>query len=56
MHLFETDEGDKWVCIWCGKEKYDEIIENKWEHIFDKEDPTLRCFFCNKGDYNFDED
>lgn len=27
MHLFETEEGDKWVCITCGNEKNDMIEE-----------------------------
>ena len=33
MHLFETESGDKWVCVACGKEKVEEINENGWAEI-----------------------
>ncbi len=29
MHLFETEEGDKWVCVTCGNEKNDMIEKKK---------------------------
>lgn len=55
MHLFETEEGDKWVCIVCGEEKQEMILEKNWEWIFDKEDQTLRCSLCGHGDYEVED-
>ncbi len=55
MHLFETKEGDKWVCITCGQEQADMIEEKKWEWIFDKDDQTLRCSLCKGPDHDFDD-
>lgn len=55
MHLFETKEGDKWVCITCGKEETKMIEELDWEWIFDKDDPTLRCSLCKRSDFDFDD-
>ncbi len=54
MHLFETDEGDIWVCVTCGREREQEIISLKWEYIFDKDDPELRCKLCSRPDYEID--
>ncbi len=55
MHLYETEEGDKWVCITCGVEKESMIKVKKWEWIFDKGDQTLRCSLCNQPDYDFED-
>ncbi|MCP3889671.1 MAG: hypothetical protein GY702_12470 [Desulfobulbaceae bacterium] len=55
MHLFETEEGDKWVCITCGEEKKDMIMEKKWEWIFDKHDMVLRCALCGHPDFDFED-
>lgn len=55
MHLFETEDGDKWVCITCGNEKNDMIEEKKWEFIFDKHDQTLRCSLCGHPDYDYED-
>ena len=55
MHLYETEEGDKWVCITCGVEEEKMIKANKWEWIFDKEDMTLRCSLCKRPDYDYDD-
>ncbi len=55
MHLFETEEGDKWVCINCGVEEESMIKEKKWEWIFDRHDQTLRCALCGNSDYDFDD-
>jgi hypothetical protein len=55
MHLFETEEGDKWVCIACGIEQAQSIEEKNWEFIFDKDDPMLRCSFCGQGDYEIED-
>lgn len=55
MHLFETDEGDKWVCITCGQEQAQLIEEKKWEYLFDKDSPMLRCSFCGQGDYEIED-
>ncbi len=55
MHLFETEEGDKWVCVHCGREREQEIIDKKWEYIFDKEDPVLRCSLCGHGDFEYED-
>jgi uncharacterized Zn finger protein len=55
MHLFETEEGDRWVCITCGQEKAEIIEEKKWEFLFDKDSPLLRCVFCGQGDYEIED-
>ena len=55
MHLFETEEGDKWVCITCGAEEEAMIKEKGWEWIFDRHDQTLRCALCGNSDYDFDD-
>ncbi len=55
MHLYETEEGDKWVCIACGKEEAEMIENKKWEFIFDKDDPTLRCSLCKAPDFDYDD-
>ncbi|MGL1931518.1 MAG: hypothetical protein OCC45_07115 [Desulfotalea sp.] len=55
MHLFETEEGDKWVCITCGMEKEDMIREKKWEYIFDNGDQTLRCALCGQPDFEIED-
>lgn len=55
MHLFETEEGDKWVCITCGVEQEEMITAKKWEWIFDREDQTLRCSLCGHPDYDIDD-
>jgi rubredoxin len=55
MHLFETEEGDRWVCISCGKEHVQLIKEKNWEYIFDKDNPMLRCSFCAQGDYEIED-
>ena len=55
MHLFETEKGDKWVCITCGVEEESMITEKKWEWIFDKHDQTLRCSLCGHPDYDFED-
>ncbi len=55
MHLFETDNGDKWVCAPCGQEQAQLIEESKWEYIFDKDNPMLRCNFCGQGDYEIED-
>ncbi len=55
MHLYETEEGDKWVCITCGVEEESTIKAKKWEWIFDKADQTLRCSLCKLPDYDFED-
>lgn len=55
MHLFETEEGDKWVCITCGVEEEAMIKDKKWEWIFDRHDQTLRCSLCGHPDYDYED-
>lgn len=55
MHLFETDDGDIWVCITCGQEREEEIRAKNWEYIFDKDDPVLRCKLCGGPDYDMED-
>ena len=55
MHLFETEEGDKWVCVTCGQEKAETIKEKDWEWIFDRHDQTLRCDLCGHPDFEIDD-
>ena len=54
MHLFETEDGDVWVCVACGKEREAEIKSWNWEHIFDRDDPLLRCKLCGRPDYEYE--
>lgn len=56
MHLFETKDGDIWVCSFCAKESAEEKVNSgEWEWIFDKEEPTLRCSICKGPDFEFDD-
>jgi rubrerythrin len=55
MHLFETEDGDKWICINCGVEAEPMITEKGWEWIFDRNDQTLRCSLCGHSDYDFED-
>ncbi len=55
MHLFETEEGDKWVCIACGQEERKAIEDKGWEYIFDRDDPELRCVLCGNGDFEYED-
>ncbi len=55
MHLFETENGDKWVCVACGQEKVEYIKEKGWEYIFDRDDPVLRCVLCGNGDFDYED-
>ena len=55
MHLFETEEGDRWVCVSCGQGQAQLIEEKNWEYIFDKDNPELRCSFCGQGDYEIED-
>lgn len=55
MHLFETEKGDIWVCVHCGRQREQEIKAKKWEYIFDKDDPELRCQLCGGPDYEIED-
>lgn len=55
MHLYETEKGDRWVCIVCAEVEQQMIEDKGWEHIFEEEDQTLRCALCGKGDYDVDD-
>ena len=55
MHLFETEDGDIWVCVNCGREREAEIRAKDWEYIFDKDDPTLRCHLCKGPDFEVED-
>jgi len=55
MHLFETEDGDIWICVTCGREKEAEIRAKDWEYIFDRDDPTLRCHLCKGPDYEIED-
>jgi hypothetical protein len=55
MHLFETKEGDKWVCVACRFEQADKIEREKWEWLFDKYDQILRCTICGHPDYEIED-
>ena len=55
MHLFETKEGDKWVCITCRPEQAERIELDQWEWIFEKHDQTLRCSICGHPDYEIED-
>lgn len=51
MHLFETEDGDIWVCVNCGRDHEEEIKNKDWEYIFDRDDPELRCKLCGGPDF-----
>ncbi|GAB6191746.1 hypothetical protein JCM39068_14950 [Desulfocastanea catecholica] len=55
MHLFETEDGDKWVCVTCGVEEEPMIREKNWRWCFDKHDQTLRCSLCGHPDYDIED-
>ncbi len=55
MHLFETKEGDKWVCVACGQQQAKFIEDEQWEYIFDQDNPMLRCSLCGQGDYEIED-
>lgn len=55
MDLFETQDGDKWVCITCRDELAESIKQEKWEWIWEKDDPTLRCSICHHFDYEIED-
>ena len=55
MHLFETKDGDKWICITCRYEQADKIEQNKWEWILENHDQTLRCSICGHPDYEIED-
>jgi rubrerythrin len=55
MHLFETEDGDIWVCVTCGREREEEIRAKSWEYIFDRDDPVLRCKLCGGPDYEIED-
>lgn len=55
MFLFETEEGDKWVCKFCCQEQEESIKEKKWEFIFNNDDPVLRCALCGQGEFDYED-
>lgn len=55
MHLFETEDGDIWVCVTCGREREEEIRAKNWEYIFDRDDPVLRCKLCGGPDFEVED-
>jgi len=55
MHLFETENGDRWVCSLCASEEEEMIKEKKWVYIFDRHEPTLRCSLCKHPDIDYDD-
>jgi len=55
MFLFETEKGDKWVCIHCVQEQEDMIKEKSWEYILEDDDPTLRCSLCKQGEFDYED-
>jgi uncharacterized Zn finger protein len=55
MHLFETDAGDRWICITCAEEEAEMIQEKGWEWILSREDQVLRCTICGHPDYDFED-
>ncbi len=55
MYLFETEAGDKWVCLACVQEHEQKILQKRWEFIFEKDEPELRCAFCGRGDFDFED-
>jgi hypothetical protein len=55
MHLFATEEGDKWVCIHCRLSEKEMLSEKEWQWIFDRDDQTLRCTLCGHPDFDYDD-
>ena len=55
MHLFETKDGDRWVCAYCKKEQKQMLEDDEWEYLFDKDDPMLRCALCRHPDIEVED-
>lgn len=55
MHLYETKDGDIWICINCQTKETEMIEELNWEWIFEKDDATLRCALCKGPDFDFED-
>ena len=55
MHLYETNEGDRWVCQYCAREERDMIAEKSWEYIFERDEQDLICHLCGKPEYTPDD-
>ena len=51
MHLFESESGDRWVCVHCAREEEEMIRKGGWEHIFDRDEQDLICSICGNPEY-----
>ena len=55
MQLWETDNGDKWLCADCLDELKDRSKKGSWRMVFDRLDPELRCAHCGLGDVDVED-
>ncbi len=55
MYLFETQEGDRWVCISCARDESENIKKDGWELVMEKDEPMLRCSLCKGPDYEMED-
>lgn len=55
MELWETDEGDRWICVHCQKDIKQEPDKAGWRKVLERDDPELRCFQCGHGEFDFED-
>ena len=55
MQLFDTPNGDKWICEECKAEINEQVINEKWRMVFDRLDPMLRCAICGHSDIEIED-
>ena len=55
MHLFESKDGDRWVCEYCAREEAEMIKNEGWEHIFDRDEQDLICSMCGNPQFTHDD-
>jgi len=51
MHLYESKEGDRWVCRHCVLEEADMIKAENWEYIFERNEQDLICSLCGEPEF-----
>ena len=55
MQLWETKNGDKWLCAECKAEIEDQVVREGWRMVFDRLDPMLRCAICGHCDIEIED-
>jgi len=55
MQLWDTPNGDKWLCEECKAEIKEQISKEEWRMVFDRLDPMLRCAICGHCDIEIED-